>query len=346
MKISKTKTLTLVKISTLSAVVMAISASVSAGQAHTFSVVHGSPDSHVIAKYGVAPWMSCVSEAVGDDVKFNYFPGGQISGTPELFNALESKVADLTPLPVGYVSAEMPLNGVSMLPGLGSSSVEIVEGYSKAMKTGTLADEYASRNVKPLFAMAYPPYQVISNGDRVNNIQDFGGKVFRSAGGAMNLALNELGASPAEISIGDTYIAMERGTVDGTISAFASVKPFSLQELATSMSRNGSFGTFSNVYSMRLDDFNALPENLQDVFTNCGTQTGLAMAQELDNQVALLAQEFTDLGIDVYDIGSEELAVINESLAKVQADWVNRLARRGLPAETALNEYKQALGSE
>ncbi|MGP9499001.1 hypothetical protein [Halomonas sp. AOP43-D1-4] len=254
-------------------------------------MVHGSPDSHVITKQGVEPWMSCVSEETNDQVSFDYYPGGQISKTTELLNAIGSGIADVAPIPIGYASDDMPLNGVSMLPGLGSTATEIVTSYSDTLKSGILKDEFTSNNLMPLAVMAYPPYQVVSMSDKIDTAAAFEGKVLRSAGGAMNLAISELGASPAEIPIGDTYIALERGTADGTISAFASIKPFSLHEL---MSSNGAFGTFTNVLSMRLDDFNALPSKLQDVVTNCGTRTEEAMANYLDGQVIPLKNNRVD----------------------------------------------------
>lgn len=319
---------------------------VGVAQAQTLSVVHGSPEGHVLSKQAIEPWMACVLEESGGEVDFDYYPGGQISSTPELFRALQSRIADITMIPIGYVSDELPLSGVSMLPGLGSSSVEIVNAYSKATKNGLLSEEFASNDLMPLFVSAYPPYQMVSMGDKIEKISDFRGKVLRSAGGAMNLAISELGASPAEIPIGDTYVALERGTADGTISAFASIKPFSLDEIMSSMSRNGEFGTFANVFSMRLGDFEALPEVQQQVFLDCGERTEEAMAQYLDGEVDQLVEEFTELGVEIYEFTPEDLAEINERLVVVQDGWVERLERRGLPAQRVLDEYVAALDAQ
>ncbi|KAA0010038.1 TRAP transporter substrate-binding protein DctP [Billgrantia pellis] len=312
----------------------------------TLSMVHGSPESHVITKQGVEPWMACVSEETDDQVSFDYYPGGQISKTPELLRAIHSGIADIAPVPIGYVSDELPLNGVSMLPGLGSSAMEIVTGYSSALKEGILKEEFTSSNLMPLMVMAYPPYQIVSMGEKIDSAADFEGKVLRSAGGAMNLAVSELGASPAEIPIGDTYIALERGTADGTISAFASIKPFSLHELMKSMSSNGAFGTFTNVLSMSLDDLNAMSSDLQETLISCGSRTEEAMASYLDAEVEELSQEFTELGIDVYEFSPDELDKINDKLAKVQEDWVQRLDSRGLAAAQGLEEYNSALNGQ
>ncbi|WP_165789537.1 TRAP transporter substrate-binding protein DctP [Billgrantia endophytica] len=321
-------------------------ANAAAAQAQSFSFVHGSPEGHMLSRQGAEPWMECVREESEGEVDFDYYPSGQISSTPELFRALQSRIADVVIIPIGYVSDELPLNGVSMLPGLGSSSKEIVAAYSEAVRNGVLADEFVSHDIMPLFVSVYPPYQMVSMGDKIESVDDFRGKVVRSAGGAMNLAISELGASPAEIPIGDTYVALERGTADGTISGFASIKPFSLDEIMSSMSRNGEFGTFSNVFAMRLGDFEALSDELQQAFLECGDRVQEDMAHYLDDEVELLSQEFAESGIDIYEFSPEALEELNERLEAVSESWVQRLERRGHPAQQVFDEYAAALADQ
>jgi len=313
----------------------------------SLSVVHGSPVKHVVSILGAEPWMQCVKDKVGKDVDFKYYPAGQISKTPELLRALDSGIADLAPVPIGYVTDEMPLSGVVMLPGLGSTSTEIVTAYSKAIRPGgVLSPEFEKQGLVPIWAMAFPPYQIVSTRGKIDKLGDFKGRVVRSAGGAMNLAIQQLGGSPAEIAIGETYIALERGTADSTISAFASIKPFSLHEIIKSMSSNGAFGTFSNVMAIKKDKFDKLPANVQKVFVDCGIQTEQNMARTMDAEAVELAREFASRGIDVYAFTPENLAAINGALGNVQKDWVNRLNRRGLPAQAALDGYSKLLSGQ
>jgi TRAP-type C4-dicarboxylate transport system substrate-binding protein len=213
-----------------------------AAQRVTMSVVTGSPPAHILSDGGVKPWMTCVSKAMGDNIQFNYFPNGQLIALRELQPGLENGVADSVPIPVGYVSERLPLNGVSMLPGLGISAREIIGAYSKAIRANAhLAAEFAKINAVPIWAMAFPPYQIVSMGKPMRTLADFKGNVVRSAGGTMTLAIKTLGAAPAEVTVSDMYVAMDRGTVNSTISALASVKPYNLHEIMKSVSTNGAF---------------------------------------------------------------------------------------------------------
>ncbi len=336
--------MTIHKLALAALAVCSLSAPISwAQETVKMTVVHGSPESHVISNQGVSPWMQCVSETLGKAINFDYFPGGQVAKTPDLLRAIDHGLADIAPVAVGYSSDELPLNGVAMLPGLGSSSGQIVSAYSEALKNGPLHDEFANKNLIPLLVMAYPPYQVLSAKGKIDNLAAFSGKVLRSAGGSMNIAIAELGASPTEIPVGDTYVALQRGTVDGTISGLASIKPFSFHELTKSISRNGEFGTFTNVLIVRKESFEALTPEAQQAFVDCGRQIEQAMANFLDTQVEELLSEFSAQGIDVYAFPPQELSAIKIRLENTQAKWVERLAGRGLQAQEALDQYEQAI---
>lgn len=306
----------------------------------SLSLVHGSPAKHVITKEFVEPWMNCVTSASGDAVNFKYFPSGQLASLKELLPALESGVADVAPVPVGYYSDKLPLNGVSMLPGLGATSEEIVTAYAKTIASPELTDEFKVNGIVPISVMAFPPYQVVSVSEKIETPEQFNGKVVRSAGGAMDLVIKSLGGSPAAISIGDTYVALQRGTADATISALASVDGYKLQELAQSISTNGSFGTFVNVMAVRQDKWNAMDKNTQKVFLECGQKVQLQAAQNLDNAGAGLSKKFADAGVEMFAFTPDQLQNLSGKLAAVHQDWAERLNGRGLAADQVLNNYK------
>ena len=306
----------------------------------SFSLAHGSPANHVITREFVEPWMECVTQSAPGQVNFRYFPSGQLANLRELLPALERGVADIAPLPIGYYSDKLPLNGVSMLPGLGVTSEDVVTAYAKTIDSPELTEEFAAAGVVPLSVMAFPPYQIVSVSQEIKTPEQFSGKVVRSAGGAMDLVIRSLGGSPAAISIGDTYVALQRGTADATISALASVDGYKLQELAKAISTNGSFGTFVNVMSVRQDKWNEMDDSLKATFRDCGQKIQLQAARNLDNASAGLAQSFAGDGVDMFEFTPEQLEVMAVKLNSVHKDWTDRLNGRGLPAEAVLETYK------
>ena len=309
------------------------------------SVANGSPLKHVLSAQGTTPWIERVKTLTNNEVEIKYFPAGQVAQLKELLRAVQNGVADIAPIPMGYVTDKMPLNDVSALPGLGSTSKVIVEAQSAAIKDGLLAKEFANNRLHPLYVMAFPPYQVVSMKAPIKTLADFKGRVLRSAGGSMNLAINALGATPAEIPVGEMYVALQRGTVDGTISAFASIKGYNVHDIAKSMSGNAAFGTFVNILACNVDKWKALPKEIQGALTKAGQDITVSAAKFMDGETDNLKAEFKAKGMEIYDFAPGELSAINAKLGGVQDEWVKRLAARGLPAAEALKQYRSHLAA-
>ncbi|MFN3209909.1 MAG: TRAP transporter substrate-binding protein DctP [Roseovarius sp.] len=307
------------------------------------TIIHGSPSGHPITR-AVETWMECIQTTEGPQADVSYYPGGQISGIAELLQGLNNGVGHAAPIAAGYVSEKLPLNGVVMLPGLGSTAQEVMDAYGAALESGPLREEFLSNGVVPIWVMAWPPYQIMSTSDPITSAEDFSGKVVRSAGGTMNLTIESLGAAPAEITIGDVYVAMERGTADATISSFSSIRSYGLAELASSVSFNASFGTFTNVFVIDQDKWTEFSPEMQDKAMACGETTETAMAAFLDAETDELAAEFKEQGIDVYNLSDPQLDAFADAMTAVSNDWADRLEKRGLPARQVLEDYTSRFG--
>lgn len=310
------------------------------------TVVHDSPPSHVTITQGIDPWMACVEEGTQGQVTFKVYPGGQLANNSEMLNALSTGIADLAPVPIGYVSDKMPLSTVGMLPGFGGSSQELVRAYSQAIGSGALAQEFSANQIVPLWVKLDPPYQVASASGPLRTLEDFNGKVLRSAGGALNLSTEVMGASPAEMSVGDTYMALERGTVDGALTFLTSMEAYSMNEVTNAVSTNAEFGSFPLVFAMRDNSWEEMSAEVKQVMSGCGLKIQKSLSQHSDNQSATLADEFSANGMDVYEFSQSEIEAMRERLVTVQDNWVSRLSHRGLPAEEVLNSYKEILSKK
>ena len=309
----------------------------------SLTILSGSPDKHVISRGGVAPFMEKLTEMVGDAVSYNYFPSGQLAPLKQLLGAVQSGVGDAAPIPVGYSSDKMPLNGVTMLPGLGESAHQIIAAYRKAMQDPVFMQEYEANDLVPIWNMAFPPYQYVATDEAVKTLDGFSGKVIRSAGGSTNLAIQQLGASPTEVSAGDIYVAMERGTVNATISSYLTIEGYGVAELCKAASRNGSFGNFSNIFCVSARKWEEIPDDVRSAMMEAGAWTEEHVADVMDGEAEELAKKFTELGVEIYDFPEDQLKLINEKLAVVQDDWVERLEGRGVEAQQALEIYRSAL---
>lgn len=300
---------------------------------------------HTVSVEGIDVLMNCVTSAAGDEVKFNYFPSGQIAKRNEGISALNNGIADISYTSVGLETAKIPLQGVTMLPGLSKSAEQSVAAWRATLDAdGILAQEWKKNGIRPLLINALAPYQIMADVPYMT-VEDWQGKKVRAPGSALNFLVNSMGGSPVEMSAADLYVAMQRGTVDSTILSMASVKPYSLQEVIKAMSNNTSLGTATQFLAMSEKTWSSLTPELQEIFDQCGRSTEILLARLLDESESGLMDEFTELGIEIYSVPDEELAKIEEKISGVADDFVKRLSDRGLPAQEALDEYKQALSS-
>jgi len=313
--------------------------------AETLSFAHGFSPAHYWTHQIIEPWMECVKETSNNEVEFDYFPGGQIVKYADSLDAMNNGLTQISTISVGYVSSQMPLNGVSMLPDMGATSSEMTTAYRKMLDDGSpLVDEFSKNRVHTLIINMLPAYQLITLDGSISSLDDLGGKVIRSSGGALTLTLNALGVAPAEMPSSELYVALQRGAVDGALSAISSIKPYNLQELVKGVSTNGVFGSFSTLLSMDLATYEGLSPELQTTFDDCGLQVERNVAQFLDKENEVLKTELADLGIEVYEFPPEMSEAMVEMLKPVADEYIERTSAQGVPSQEVYDAYRAALG--
>ncbi len=304
------------------------------------------PPTHFVSTQGAEPLMECISKATDGAVDFNFLPSGQLVKRNEMVDGLNKGLAQIAFASIGSESANLPLQGVTMLPGFSNSAVAGTKAWRAALDDGgALADEWAKTKVKPLMVYLLAPYQIMGT-ERMASVSEWEGKKVRATGSALTFLTDSIGASAITMSATDLFVAMQRGTVDATVLSFASVKPYSVHEVASAYSSNMSLGTSASVMGMGQEYFDSLPEGLQKTIDDCGRATELSLAQWVEDNEGKLRQEMVDMGHDVYEVSAEQLAEFDAKLAGVEADFVARLESRSIPAQQAVNEYRAALAAQ
>ncbi|CAM3778381.1 TRAP transporter substrate-binding protein DctP [Castellaniella denitrificans] len=326
------------------AVVAAVALTTPAAWGENMMVGNGFSPTHFFGKDLTEPWMACVKEGTRGEISFQYFPSGQIAATGATLDALNTGLLQVAAVSVGYVTNKLPLNGVSMLPGMGQTSRQMVTTSRRALaEIPALAAEMKANRIHPLVINLFAPYQVMSVGKPIETADQFKGRLIRSAGAANTLTIKGLGASPVEMPAADIYVALERGTVDAALLGVPSIKSYSLQELLKSISANGQFGSFSTLLAMDLDVYQKLPDAQRAVVDDCSAKVEDSVARLMDDEQKSLLHEFGEKGIAIYTYSDAELAKLDERMKGVGKDFVDRLGARGLPAEAVFTGYQKIL---
>lgn len=304
-----------------------------------------SPPNHWSSVEAFVPFMNCVAQRTGSEIGFEFFHSSQLASTSESLSAVNSGLVDVSYLALSALSDSMPLSGISMLPDMGGSAVEMANAFRTALsEPGPLAEEFNKARVHPLFIIMTPPYQFILKGGAFTNVEEIRGKKLRVSGTALSLAVSTLGAVPVEMPPADIYISLQQGVVDGTLLSLPSLPPYSLQEVAGAASRNAALGSATAVLAIDSVIWGNLSNDVQSAITTCSGEVEAHINHYVDDLNQQLASDFARDGVTIFDFSDEALAALNAVLAPVRQDYVSRVSSRGLPAQEAMNQYMRALG--
>lgn len=315
-----------------------------AAQADKLVVTTNLPPTHWAATQGGIPFLECVKTATNGEVDFDYFDSGKLANFFQSLAAVNDGLAQVSYIVVSAQSDKLPLTGITMLPGLGKSTVEITAASRAALDGDTeIAKEYAANRIVPLMINIFPAYQMLSVGEPFATLESMQGKKISSGGGSLMVTLSTLGASAVEMQTADLYLALQQGTLDGTMLSTTSVEPYKLQEVIKAISANGNFGTASGIWSIDADIWAAMPDAHKTAFSDCGKKVEMELAAWADQYVLDTQAKLKEQGIAVEDFTADELTKIEVKLEEARQDYVTRLVERGIPADKAYEEYLAVL---
>lgn len=304
------------------------------------------PPTHVASRAGNLVFMKMVEEATKGRVKFVHYPAQQLAKAAGMLDAVRNRVADIAMVGVVYVSDRMPLTGATELPGLFDTVVEGQAAFEKLARND-LMPYFTGANLRPLWTMTTPPYQLLFVRDKpIADISELKGMKLRTAGATSQLVAQSLGAVPVNISPADTYLALERGTVEGSIYTLSVMSAYKLEEVTKSYTTNAQLGTVAFLVFINEDVWKSLPADIQQTMAEIGQKVGVSLAQEIQKAEDATIEKLRSSGKQVYALPDAVKKQFSERLATVQAKWVEQMKERNLPGDRVLASFKKYLSEK
>jgi TRAP-type transport system periplasmic protein len=171
-----------------------------------------------------------VNKRTGGKVHITVYPSGTLNPPFETYNAIKTGMAQMGCAPVGYSGPIMPLNHLfgDALRGM-ATSTEAAKAYSTALKTTPeMMAEFEGMHV--LWVFSTVPLSIGTAKKQISKMEDFKGLVMRFPPGLESLA-KAWGASPIAVSVGDIYVALQKGTINGFVGGAEMLQAMRLAEL-------------------------------------------------------------------------------------------------------------------
>ena len=310
----------------------------------TLRVADSFPSGHYISEKVTRWYLEQVTERTAGKVKFQYYPAEQLGKAKDLLSLTQTGVVDIGYVAPSFATDKLPLSGVAELPLSFTTSCEGTHAFYKLATDGIVAErELKPNNVRMLFTVVLPPYQIFFHGAGLHSLADIRNQKIRTSGKAKELALQALGAVPIQIASPDVYPALSRGTIDGMLFPYSSIFSYDLQDLVKSASVGANFGSFVVTYMISEARWRTLPPDVQTAMIQVGKETSDRGCQISQDDEASDRDRLKGKGVSEIEFSAPDQAVLQREMQGVSQAWAKELDRRGKPGTEVLEAFETAL---
>lgn len=289
-------------------------------------------------------WIDKIYEETDGQVIIEPYWGGALYGSRESATELGKGVADTGDFSGAYApegfdfekSFRMAFWGVDDRELARKVYNELCEEYPE------LDAEFEEADIKVMAYASVPPYQLITVKKPVRSVDDFNGLVLKTTGDLGKLAA-ALGAEGETIGMGDTYIALQKNTIDGGFVTDETLKSFLFAEVVQYYTKLNIASAPAGHWGMCMDTWNSLPRSVQKVFEDNVEWFGLKI-EELTfatNQEGVdLAEEY---GVEFITLSDSDLQKVYAAADTILMEEMGALNDIGLPGTDVYEEMRRLI---
>ncbi|HHW06686.1 MAG TPA: TRAP transporter substrate-binding protein DctP [Clostridia bacterium] len=290
-----------------------------------------------------------IEEVTNGRVKFQYYGGGTLISGNDAAAELGSGVADFGIPRVGYSPHGYDLNKAYMTFMFNcdpyDAEMELDIAHQIFAQYPQFDQEFLENGMVPYAGNASGTSRALFTTKPIKSLDDLKGASIRATGNWAEI-VKGLGAEPVNIPISETYLALEKGTVDGVIGlATFTLEADKLAEVVKycyDLKVN-----FAPIYEWAFckATWDKLPDDIKQVFID--NRDFLEMKSvEINVADTLPAEEYAkSLGVQFLELSDEDQAKLYDVIDKVNRQVAADLDAKGIPG-TEIYEATQKLIKE
>jgi TRAP-type C4-dicarboxylate transport system substrate-binding protein len=291
---------------------------------------------HTMQKKVFEPWAEKVNQLTNGKVKVTFFPGGALGKTPDHYDLAEKGIADIIYVLQDYTPGRFPMTSVFELPFMIPSATQTSRAMWKTYeKFPAFQKEYSKVKVLALFCHPGGHFNTVKK--PIRSLDDLKGMKFRTASPHVTKALKVFGAVPVNMPVTETYTALDRGVVEGTVLPWEGNFIFKLAELLK-YGTEADFYTMTMMVVMNKRKWNSLPDDVKKVIDET---TGMAMSVEAgkvyDTVRPIMKNLCLKKGMQAIELPAAEKRKLEALTIPLRNEWIKDMASRGLPGAEVLD---------
>jgi TRAP-type transport system periplasmic protein len=277
-------------------------------------------------------WIAEIEKRTEGRVKITYYPGGTLTPAPQIYDGVVTGISDIGMTALAYTRGRFPLmEGLDLPLGYASGMMAsmVANDVYNEFQPAELADSHT------LFFHAHGPGLLHSN-SAVNTLEDLNGLTIRSTGLAEKI-VTVLGGTPSGQPQGETFDALQKGAVQGTFGPIEVLKGWKQAEVVDYTTDCSVIGYTTTMWvGMNQDKWNALPEDIQQIFTEVSEEWIAVHGQVWDDADAAGRAYTLELGNEIIELDDAEAARWVEAVSSLPDTYISDMATKGLPGEAVI----------
>ena len=300
--------------------------------ATTLTGVYYIPPSYKAISYAPDGFVQRLRDHAGADIKVDYYPSGQLLKADEQLPALRSRSIDFMFHTTSYITRSVPILGITTLPGIVGELYANPDRLAKGSPLLNLINEQLAKNNLYMLnaggGVLEPEYIWSTKASPVRQLEDLRGKKIRVVGFEATMALENYNVAAVRIPSSETYLALQRGTVDAGVFNISTVVGRSLQE------------QLSYCYKLPTTGYTVAPFMLRDRWDSLDSDVKAAMEDASDwyaDNFAPYANKdvypneywpkVTAAGVETIEPTAEDTASFNRAIQPVWDHWMKEVGQ-------------------
>lgn len=319
------------------ALTLSLGASPAISAEKTIELKLGSTQSvtHTFSKADVA-WMDKIHKDTNGRVKITPYWGATLLSRRENTQELIKGVADL-----GYIS---PRTGYPLMLGslgfpYGVGDWKIVWRIYEEMRKEFPEIDAEWAKLKIMARSVSSNYQLMST-KPVRSAADFKGMIIKATGAYAEVA-KTLGGDGIFIPMGETYVALQKGTIDGCFAPYSTITAFKFNEVAKYITVLNLTSTVRPTRAMNMDSWNRLPKDIQEIFEKSIEFWSLEDNKWRDADDVAGIEIAKKSGVEFIELPPDQLAKVYKAAETAMLKEAGKLDAKGLPGTKVFKEVRR-----
>ena len=285
-------------------------------------------------------WAKEIEKRSNGQVEITVYPGGTLTKAPQVYDGVVNGISDIGMSCFAYTRGRFPLlEGLDLPVGYpdGKTATKIATAITKEFNPKEVQD------TKVLYIHAHGPGVLHTKKKPVQQLSDLKGLKIRSTGLSAKI-VKTLGALPVAMPQGDTYEALQKGTVDGTIGPIEVLKGWKQGEVIKYSTDLPGIGyTTSMFVVMNKSKWQALPDNLKKIFEDVSSEWVAVQGQAWDDADTAGRAYTLEKGNKIYALSEAESAKWKAKVKPILDDYIKKTTSKGLPGDKVVARINEML---